>query len=91
MIHLGVSMLSGEFLNSIVLLGIAMFNALTAFIAWRTLQSSKRAEANIATVEVATNSMKDALVKAAGLQGFEEGVSAERALTGSAPPRPTKE
>jgi hypothetical protein len=80
--------MTGELMNSLVLLGIAAFNAFAAFMSWRTLQSSKRAEVNIQTVEKATNSMKDALVKAAGKQGFEEGVSAERAATGAAPPRP---
>lgn len=81
--------MNGELMNSIILLGIAAFNALTAFIAWRSLQSSKRTEANVQVVEKATNSMKDALVKAAGLAGFEEGVTAERAASGM-PPRPER-
>lgn len=63
-----------EFVNSIILLGVAVCNAFTAFMAWHTLQSAKRAEVNIQTVEKATNSMKDALVLAASKAGFAAGV-----------------
>lgn len=81
--------MSVDLINSLTLLGIAAFNALTAFLSWRALQSSKRTEANVMVVEKATNSMKDALVKAAGLAGFEEGVTAERTASGM-PPRPER-
>jgi Flp pilus assembly protein TadB len=61
-------------MNSLLLLGIAAMNAITAYIAWRTHESAKRAENNIQIVEKATNSMKDALVAAAGKAGFQQGV-----------------
>jgi Flp pilus assembly protein TadB len=63
-----------EVMNSFILLAIAAMNAVTAFISWRTHESSKRTEANVQTVEKATNSMKDALVAAAGKAGFQQGV-----------------
>lgn len=70
-----------EVLNSLILLGIAGFNALAAFMAWRTNQAASRTEASskangvlLETVHNATNSMKDALVTAAGKEGFREGV-----------------
>lgn len=81
--------MNGELMNSLILLGIAALNALAAFLSWRTLQSSKRTEANVQVVEKATNSMKDALVLAAGKAGFEEGVTAERTATGT-PARPQR-
>lgn len=55
---------------NLTLLSIALLNAFTAFMAWRTHLLTKQ-------VEVATNSMKDALVKATGeashAAGKEEG------------------
>jgi hypothetical protein len=78
-----------EFMNSLLLLGIAAFNAFTAFMAWHTLQSAKRAEVNIQTVEKATNSMKDALVAAASKAGFQQGVDSVKPA-GSTPVEHTK-
>jgi hypothetical protein len=69
-----------EFMHALLLLGIAAFNAFTAFMAWRTLGVTKRTEANVAIVEKATNSMKDALVLAAGKAGFQQGVDSTRQL-----------
>ncbi len=59
---------------NLTLLGIAILNCITAFLAWRTHQLTKQ-------VELATNSMKDALVlstdKAARAEGWEAGRSEE--------------
>ena len=78
-----------ELLRTLSLLGIAIMNAVTAFLAWRTHESAKRAEVNIATVEKATNSMKDALVAAAGRAGFQQGVDS-MTPGGSTPSQHTK-
>lgn len=55
---------------NLTLLGIALLNAFTAVMAWRTHSLTEK-------VEIATNSMKDALVKATGesahAAGKEEG------------------
>ncbi len=66
--------------NNLVLLFIAAMNVVTAFLSWRTHQLTQK-------VEVATNSMKDALVKATGeashAAGMVEGLAqgaAEKAL-----------
>ena len=56
--------------NTVGLLAIAMLNAFTAWMAWNSRK-------NIEKIEIATNSMKDALVaatdKAAHAAGREEG------------------
>ena len=56
--------------QNITILIIAVLNAVTAYLSWRTHQLTKQ-------VELATNSMKDALVastgKAAHAAGMEEG------------------
>ena len=51
---------------NLVLFGIAILNCITAYFAWRTHSLTKQ-------VEVATNSMKDALVKATGEASFKSG------------------
>ena len=55
-------------INEIVLAFIALLNAFTAFLAYRTHQ-------NMALVEKNTNSMKDALVKQTGLASHAAGVT----------------
>lgn len=62
--------------NNVMLLFIAALNALTAFFAWRTHQSSVVTQANVAKVELATNSMKDALVKATADASHAAGITA---------------
>lgn len=56
---------------NLVILLIAVLNAFTAFMAWRTHSLTKQ-------VEIATNSMKDALVKATGDAARAEGREEER-------------
>jgi hypothetical protein len=58
--------------NSIILLGVAAFNAATAVMSWYTLRATKR-------VELHTNSMKDALVAAAKKEGIAQGKASEKA------------
>ncbi len=69
---------------NLTLLLIALFNLITALLAWRTHATSKETQAkvaatqsNIQKIETATNSMKDALVQktgeAAHAAGLEEG------------------
>lgn len=50
----------------IVLLIIAIINAFTGYVTWRT-------RVDVRTVELATNSMKDALVKSTGEASFAAG------------------
>lgn len=67
-------------LNNMAILAIALTNAFTAIMVWRTHQISKKTELN-------TNSMKDALVAATKVashaEGMEEGRKAgeEKAAT----------
>lgn len=74
---------SPDILNSLVLLGIAAFNVITAYLAWRTHVAVQDASDNIQKIETATNSMKDALVdktdRAARAEGKEEGRIQEEA------------
>jgi hypothetical protein len=69
-------------LNNIALFFIAIFNAFTAWVTWRTHKTTtevKKAtletQANVAIVEKATNSMKDALVAATGQAAHAAGVT----------------
>jgi hypothetical protein len=57
--------------NNWVLLAIALLNAVTAFMSWKS-------HGLIRQVEIATNSMKDALVKSTGDARFAEGREAGR-------------
>jgi hypothetical protein len=75
--------MTNEVVNSLVLLGIAAFNATSAVVGWLAMRSAKRSEANIQIVHEATNSMKDALVAAAQDRGFRQGAKAERVAAGS--------
>lgn len=52
--------------NNIILLGIAGLNTYTAWMAWQTKVAADETKKLAQQVEVATNSMKDALVKATG-------------------------
>ena len=61
--------------NDIILLVIAAFNLLTAFLSWRTHVSSKATQADVKKVELATNSMKDALVLATGKAAHAAGLA----------------
>lgn len=66
-------------INDAMLGLIAFFNLITAILAYRTHQSSLATQTNMAIVEKATNSMKDALVKATGdaahAAGMTEGLA----------------
>lgn len=67
-------------MNTYALLGIAIMNAITAYMAYRTKQQAD-------TIEKATNSMKDALVattaRASLAEGKEQGRIEEVARTAS--------
>lgn len=52
-----------------VLLLVAVINLMTAFITYKTNQTVNAAATNIGLIHTATNSMKDALVKAAYKEG----------------------
>jgi hypothetical protein len=65
-------------LNQAMLLGIAVAQAVTAYMAYKSHMASKRSEVNIQKIETATNSMKDALVTAAGQKGFRDGVESTK-------------
>jgi hypothetical protein len=58
--------MDADFIHDLILAAIAVFNAGTAYMAWKTHQLTKQ-------VEVATNSMKDALVAAEKKISFGEG------------------
>ncbi len=57
---------------NLTLLLVAVLNAFTAYMAWRTHNLTKQ-------VEVATNSMKDALVKATGEASHAAGLAEGKA------------
>jgi hypothetical protein len=61
--------------NIIALTLIAVMNAITAFLAYRTHMVSQSTRADVAKIEVATNSMKDALVEATGKASHAEGLA----------------
>lgn len=65
-------------LGIVVLLLVAAINLLTAVITYKTNQTVNAAAANIGLIHTATNSMHDALVKAA----YKEGGQDEKAKTG---------
>lgn len=65
---------------NLVLLIIAVVNAFTAWITWRTHQATKATQLDIRKVELATNSMKDALVKSTAEASEAKGRDDERAL-----------
>lgn len=68
--------------NTLALVLIAVMNAFTAFMAYRTHVAAVTTQTNVAKVEIATNSMKDALVKATGeashAAGMAEGIAQGR-------------
>ncbi len=57
---------------NMTLLVIALLNAITAFLAYKTQQDSKQTRVDVAAVRHETNSMKDALVKASHAAGMQE-------------------
>lgn len=63
-------------INTAMLLGIALFNCLTALLSLRNHRAIKRVEGDVKTVEQATNSMKDALVAATDRASRAEGHAA---------------
>jgi hypothetical protein len=65
-------------LNTLSLLGIAIFNAITGFLAWRIHLMTVITKRNVEVIEVATNSMKDALVAATGKAERAAGAEEER-------------
>ncbi len=58
--------------SNLILLGIALLNAYTAWMAYRTHSLTEK-------VEVATNSMKDQLVAATGKSEYARGKSDQQA------------
>lgn len=72
---------------NLTLLLIAVANLGTAILAWRTHAATKATQLNVEKVEIATNSMKDALVaktgEAAHAAGREEGRLAGEAKAAS--------
>jgi len=61
--------------NNIILAVIALANLFTAFLAFKNHDQIKDARNDIATIEKATNSMKDALVLATGKASRAEGLA----------------
>lgn len=61
--------------NTIALVLIAVMNAVTAFLAYRTHLATQTTQSNVAKIEIATNSMKDALVEATGKASHAEGMA----------------
>lgn len=68
-------MLQGIDINGVILGLIAFFNLVTAVLAYKTHQSAVATQTNMAIVEKATNSMKDALVKATGEAAHAAGMT----------------
>jgi len=61
--------------NNIILAVIALANLFTAFLAFKNHDAIKEARSDIAIIEKATNSMKDALVTATGKASRAEGLA----------------
>ncbi len=76
-------MFTPEVINNIVLAIIAISNAITAYLAYRNHNAIAGVKADVKTIELATNSMKDALVLASGKVGEAKGYEAGR-LAGQA-------
>ncbi len=70
--------MSETLINTWSLLVIAGINLAIAVLTWRTHKLATRTNENIATVERATNSMKDALVAATAKASFAEGADSAR-------------
>lgn len=64
-------------INTLMLLGIAALNAFTAWMTWRTSEDILQTKKDVRKIELATNSMHDALVattaKASHAVGKAEG------------------
>lgn len=71
-------MFTPEVINNIVLAIIAIANAITAYMAYHNHTAIAAVREDVKTVELATNSMKDALVKSAGELGMAQGFEAGR-------------
>lgn len=69
-------------MNTVLLLGIAAFNCVTAIVGYFSHKAMKELQKDVRTVEKATNSMKDALVastdKAARAEGHAQGLTQGR-------------
>jgi hypothetical protein len=63
-------------INNIILAVVAISNMVTAFLAYKNHQAVQDVKKDIATVEKATNSMKDALVAATDKASRAEGMAA---------------
>jgi hypothetical protein len=61
-------------LNTLVLLLVALLNCVTAAISWYSNHVVLQTRKDVAIIEKATNSMKDALVKATGEASRAAGV-----------------
>jgi hypothetical protein len=72
-----------NFVNNVILAIIAISNAVTAYLAFKNHNAIQAVNSNISTIEKATNSMKDALVKTTGELGMAKGYEAGR-LAGQA-------
>lgn len=72
-------------LNTLLIFGVALFNCITAYLGYLSHQAIKEVGKNVAIIEKATNSMKDALVastdKAARSEGRAEGLELGRSET----------
>jgi len=62
-------------INNIILAVVAISNMVTAFLAYKNHQAVQQVKTDIKTVELATNSMKDALVAATDAAARAEGTA----------------
>lgn len=69
---------SAEIVNTGVWVVIAMVNLITGYLAYRTHITAVQTNANVATIERATNSMKDALVASTAKASYAEGQAVGR-------------
>ena len=72
-------LMESDLFASLLLLSVTTLNSVTAFFSWRSMRYSEGAAANIQKVELATNSMKDALVAATKEAAFGAGREEGRA------------
>lgn len=66
--------------NTLLLFGIALLNAMTAFFAWRGQKAAVDTKAIALKTEINTNSMKDALVKATREAAHAAGADEQRVI-----------
>lgn len=65
-------------MNNLLLIGVALLNAFTAYMTFLAKKDTEKTMINMQKVELATNSMKDALVASTAKSSYAEGATQAR-------------